>query len=450
MPLKVLRVAVYARVSHDEQVKFGYSIDAQKEKLLNWVDENGHKLAGMYVDEGVSARKKVKNRKELQRLLLDIQNGDIDLIIFIKLDRYFRSVAEYHETQKILDAHGVNWKSITEDYDTTTSDGRFKVNMMLSFAEQEADRTSDRIKYTFEYKIKHKQPISGKQPRGYRIGNNADGTKCVEFDPEYVDVIPKIFAHFLKYQSVTGTVAYTNYDLGVKFGYKTISKMLLNPYYYGHYRGIDDYCPAYITKDMYDEIVRIRTKRNIKRPKSNRVYLFTGLLICPECKTKLTSTFTTTTGTEYYSYRCNNAYRHKRCGFKTTLTEIKLEKYILKQLKPALENYIANVEIVDDNKETTTERSEIIAEMERLSYMFRKNRIPVDEYDRDYERLEKRLVALDDTDDAQIDLDALQAFLNSDILDIYATLPRAEKRAALRSVIKRIEIKKDGKHAVIF
>lgn len=447
---KILNVACLVRVSHEEQVKHGYSLDAQKESLQNWIDENGHKIAGWYIDEGVSARKKVKNRPALQRLLLDVQRGGIDLIIFIKLDRYFRSVAEYHETQKTLEYNGTHWKAILEDYDTTTTDGRFKINIMLSIAEQEADRTSDRIKFAFEHKLKKKQPLTGAQPTGYMIGMNEDGTKRIIKDAAAAPYVEMIFEHFLQFQSVSATTAYINREQGYKINYHTIKKILTNPYYCGEYRGIEDYCPAYITRETFDRIQHIRKTRNVKTPQTRRVYIFTGLLQCPECGGRLTSVINIKNGKEYQNYRCDKSHKHKSCDFKRVFSELKLEKYMLSRIRPELEKYIAEIEIAAPTAAPVGDRDEITAEMDRLNYMFRKNRIPVDEYETEYEKLETKLAKLDASAPAPVDVPALRDFLNSDILDLYGGLSREDKRAAWRTIIDKIVMDVNGNHAVKF
>lgn len=68
-------IVAYVRVSHEEQVKYGFSLDAQKEALKEWADNNGVTISHWYIDEGVSARKKVKNRPQLQQMLRDVQRG---------------------------------------------------------------------------------------------------------------------------------------------------------------------------------------------------------------------------------------------------------------------------------------------------------------------------------------------------------------------------------------
>lgn len=448
----VLNVACLVRVSHEEQVKYGYSLDAQKEALENWLKNNGHKCAGWYVDEGVSARKKVKNRPALQRLLGDVQKGGIDLIIFTKLDRYFRSVAEYHETQKILELHATHWKAIEEDYDTTTTDGRFKINIMLSIAEQEADRTSDRIKFINAHKVRKRQAITGKVAYGYKIGVDQEGIKRVVIDEERAEYVREIFSHFIKYNSITGVCSYINIEKGAKIDYATIRKMLINPFYTGYFRGVDDYCPALVSREDFERVQNILKTRHVKRRKTNRIYIFSGLLRCPKCGFKLAGSFTKikkSTGQECLFYRCNRWARDKTCAYNRAIAERKIEKWLKEKISPELERFIAEIEIAAPPASPSGDRVEIAAEMERLNYMFRKNRMSVDEYEAEYSALEKRLESLDAAP-APVDLSHVRDFLNSDILDIYEGLSREDKRAAWRQIIDHMIVDPDGDHTVSF
>lgn len=450
MKRKKLRLAGLVRVSHEEQVRFGYSLEAQIAALENWAAANGHVIVGWYIDEGVSARKKVKNRPQLQRLLSDLENGDIDMIIFTKLDRYFRSVAEYHETQKILELHGVHWKAILEDYDTTTTDGRFKINIMLSIAEQEADRTSDRIKFTFEHKIKKKQPISGSQPFGYKIGVNENGEKRVVIDEAAAPAVRAIFEHFAQYNSISGATFHVVHELGQFINYNAVQKMIKNPYYFGHYRGVDDYCPAYISRADFEKNQMILQNRHIKTPRTRRVYLFSGLLVCPHCGRKLAASSAKKQNcNRVMYYRCLTHLKDKACPFNRSIAERKLESWLLEKIKPELERFVAEVEIGEPAAAPVGDRAEIAAEMERLNYMYEKARISLADYDKKYTALEKRLEALDAAP-APVDLSHVRDFLNSDILDIYEGLSREDKRAAWRQIIDHIVADRNGEHVVNF
>lgn len=448
-----LKIACLVRVSTEEQAKYGFSVDAQKAALDYWVKSNGHSVAGWYIDEGVSARKKVKNRPALQRLLADIQNGgEIDLIIFTKLDRYFRSVSEYHETQKILELHGVHWKAIEEDYDTTTTDGRFKINIMLSIAEQEADRTSDRIKFINAHKIKKRQAINGKLAHGYTIHTDDEGIKRVVIDDTKADYVREIFDYFLQYNSISKTTKYINTEKGLTLHYNTVKRILKNPFYTGVYYGVEDYCPAYISKDTHAQILEILKTRHVKHRRTNRVYLFSGLLRCPNCGLKMSGMIgkiLKKTGEETIFYRCPNYQKNKSCDFNRSINERLLEAWLKKKITPELERFVAEIDLDQPAAAPVGDRLEISAEMERLNYMFEKNRLSLADYDKKYSALEKRLEALDAAP-ASVDLSRVRDFLNSDILDIYDALPREDKRAAWRQIIDNIVICSNGDHAVHF
>ena len=86
--IKKLRVAGYARVSTDEQKKYGYSIQAQTEEITQWCNDNDHSIQHIYVDEGYSAS--TMKRPQLQAMLSNLKN--IDAIAFTRLDRLSRNV----------------------------------------------------------------------------------------------------------------------------------------------------------------------------------------------------------------------------------------------------------------------------------------------------------------------------------------------------------------------
>ena len=182
------RAALYMRVSTEEQAIHGLSIEAQREALDAWAGESGVQVAGHYVDAGISARKPASKRPELQRLLGDVRSGKIDLIVFTKLDRWFRNIAEYYKVQEVLEKNHVDWKTIHEDYDTTTASGRLKINIMLSVAQDEADRTSERIKAINEMKRQKREPLTGDCMPGYKI----EGKKYVK-DPQLEAAVTGFF-----------------------------------------------------------------------------------------------------------------------------------------------------------------------------------------------------------------------------------------------------------------
>ncbi len=144
--MRILRGGLFERVSTEEQSRHGFSILSQKEALEEYCSNNRIKIVDHYCDEGVSAGKPYTKRPEMKRLLDDVQDGKIDVFLFTRLDRWFRNVQEYFKVQEILDHHKVEWKAIWEDYDTTTSNGRMAITIFLAIAQNEREKTAERIR----------------------------------------------------------------------------------------------------------------------------------------------------------------------------------------------------------------------------------------------------------------------------------------------------------------
>lgn len=426
----MIRVALYERVSTKEQSLHGYSIRAQEETLTAYSNANGYHIVDRYVDDGFSASS--SKRPALKRLLQDVQNGEIDLILFTKLDRWFRSVSQYYKIQEILDAAKVAWRAVNEDYTTETTDGRFKVNIMLSVAQQEIDRTSDRIKDVFKYKVQKGEAITGTQPNGYIIEN---GKPVKDKDTE--EIIEAMFDHYETYQSFRATVHYLNARFDKQFTYKTIRNMLKSKAYFGEYKGVSGYYPPYITKERYNEIQRI-SSINIKQRKNRRVYLFSGLVRCSECGRVMAGNCPKirATGVPFMSYRCNHSYQESGCINRTRINEDYLETALLEKVSEQLQAHIIEVRRKEAITEKPVNKEEIKEEMERLNFMFQKGRISESDYDKEYSALEKQLLL----ECKPQKFTKHERILELDFLKIYNELEAKEKQALWRSIIKEIHI----------
>lgn len=463
---KYQRIACYIRVSSQEQKLHGLSLDAQRDALLRYAEKHGLKIVEWYEDEGVSGRKLIRRRPALQRMLNDAKAGKFDRIIFIKLDRYFRSVAEYYECQKILEANKVTWTATEEKYDLTTANGRYWVTQKLAMAEYEADQTGERISLVNEYKIRTGQPLTGAQSLGlaFTVGRDeVTGLKNVIPDPETKELVADLISHFLVHQSVAGTVSHINNKYGTKYEYQTVKRVLTDTKLWGHYRGNDFYCTGYVDKATFDKIQEI-IKGNVKKRKTNRVYLFSGLFTCPSCGRKLTGVCSVNrvnkkaSGKVYvysdpiYQYRCNKSKMSKLCTFNKYPSEERMEKALLNNLNRFINNHITHVKVTANTNTHTdgvkTAIANLQAEMSRLNTMYRKGRVKEEEYDRDYEELERQLGELQDslTPVEERDLTIYEELLaKDDWKELYNALNRENKRAFWRKYIKAIKLGTDGK-----
>lgn len=463
---KYQRIACYIRVSSQEQKLHGLSLDSQRDVLRRYAEKHGLKIVEWYEDEGVSGRKLIRRRPALQRMLNDAKAGKFDRIIFIKLDRYFRSVAEYYECQKILEANKVTWTATEEKYDLTTANGRYWVTQKLAMAEYEADQTGERINLVNEYKIRTGQPLTGAQSMtiAFTVGRDEKtGLKNVIPDPETKDMVTDLINHFLVHQSIAGTVSYINNKYGTKYEFQTIKRVLKDTKLWGHYRGNDFYCAGYVDKATFDKIQEI-LKGNVKKRKTNRVYLFSGLFTCPSCGRKLTGVCSVNrvnkkaSGKVYvytepiYQYRCNKSKMSKLCTFNKYPSEERMEKALLNNLSRYINNHITHVKITANTNTHTDGVKNAIAniqsEMSRLNSMYRKGRVKEEEYDRDYDELERQLAELQEslTPAEERDLTIYEELLaKDDWKELYNALNRESKRAFWRKYIKAIKLDTDGK-----
>ena len=106
-----LRVALYIRVSGEEQKMKGLSLEAQQERLEEYARERGWIIVGTYIDAAKTARKEMRKRTEFQKMIASVKRDEVDLLLFCRLDRWFRSVADYYKIMEILQAHHCDWKT---------------------------------------------------------------------------------------------------------------------------------------------------------------------------------------------------------------------------------------------------------------------------------------------------------------------------------------------------
>ena len=445
----VLRVALYPRVSTEEQFLRGYSLQTQEEVLTQYAYEHGYKIVNVYRDEGHSARKPALKRKVMQDLLADVQAGKIDRILFIKLDRWFRNVREYHKIQEILEAHGVTWQATMEDYNTATADGRLKVNIMLSVAENESDRTSERIKFVFDGKRRRKEWCftggPGQWPYGY-MPQVIDGVKRCVKNPEVEPIVQDFWDYVLKYSSVRKAGMYCCEKYGITRNYRTWMVTARSELYTGTFHGVEEYCEPYISRADWERI--ILGHEVIKKTQSpDRVYLFTGLIRCPVCGNTLKATFKTypnDRSKEYNGYRCNNG-RLRTCSFRHQLSEKKIEKYLLANIRQDLESLIIHAEAEETKKQRKPKARDIVAlseQLRRLNVIYMAGNISDEEYASETKRLKAEIekAKAEESESKPANLEKIRALLSQDFLAAYDTLDKEDQQRFWRSLISEIYI----------
>ena len=419
------RAALYARVSTEEQAMRGVSLDAQKERLFAFAVEKRLSVTGVYVDEGVSARKKYSARPQFMRMLCDAEKGLIDVIIFIKLDRWFRNVSDYYEVQGLLERNRVTWIATDEDYDTATANGRLALNIKLAIAQDESDRTSERIRFVFDNMIKDGRVISGKVPRGFVIKD-----KRLAVDEDGAMLVRRVFDTYIDCRSLSECARRIEGELGTRLDPKTVGRMISNRKYIGEGYGISDWCPSIIDTDTFALANTLLCSQ--KKSVGDRIYLFSGLAFCEGCGSRMSVYSKASGNKEFIYYRCPK-HQGSACAMSRQISESQIEAVLL---SAAEELSVAPIGRISGSHAKDGER--LKKRLHRLNDLYVSGFIDKDEYETERKRL---------TDLTQVSSPSPIRSVNDYRL---RELSRAEKKAFWSRTLEHIELSEENIRAFFY
>ena len=194
------RCAIYTRKSTEEGLEQDFnSLHAQREACEAFIVSQKHEgwncLREGYDDGGLSGGS--MDRPALQRLLADIGEGKIDVVVVYKVDRLTRSLADFAKIVEIFDGKGVSFVSVTQQFNTTTSMGRLTLNVLLSFAQFEREVTGERIRDKIAASKKKGLWMGGLVPLGYDLKD-----RNLIIKPAEAETVRTLFRVYLELGSV--------------------------------------------------------------------------------------------------------------------------------------------------------------------------------------------------------------------------------------------------------
>ena len=415
-----MRVALYCRVSTQEQVEHGLSIDAQIAVLDEWSKTNDQTVVDHYIDLGISARSPASKRPELQRMLMDVEADKIDLIVFTKLDRFFRNIKEYYKVVDVLEQHKVAWKALHEDYETQTAAGRLKVNIMLAVAQDEADRTSERIKAVFDQKRKKGLVVSGTVPIGLKV---VDG----HLEPtEDAVKVKEAFQYYINTRSVYALTSASKEILGKSYSSTGIRSLLVNERYLE---------AGVIQLDMWSRAQDILSVRAVRNARTGRVYLFSGLLVCPECGAKMIVRCVKKGDKEYIYYQCSRAATARSCTYRKMVREDEVENFLKKRVAKEIDGYNLKVQKA---KKKQVDVAGLQKKLDRLTDLYADGLIDREEFDRRAEPV-RDLLKTAKAEPQEVDPSVVLS-----VMDAYESLQRVNKKAFWSNIFKSVTPTEDG------
>jgi DNA invertase Pin-like site-specific DNA recombinase len=226
-------VAIYIRVSTEDQAREGYSLDAQKERLIAYCEAQGWEPLDIYQDDGHSGRN--TRRPAYQRMLQDKDRWDIMLVM--KMDRIHRNSKNFMIMMESLEKWGKKFTSMNESLDTSNAVGRFVVDIIQRIAQLESEQIGERTYMGMAQKAESGSGLLGfNPPYGYSIAEN---DLCII--PEEASVVQEIFSKYMAGETMSNIAwALNKNEVPTRRGFMwtvwSISHLLHNPAYAGFRR----------------------------------------------------------------------------------------------------------------------------------------------------------------------------------------------------------------------
>jgi DNA invertase Pin-like site-specific DNA recombinase len=328
---KRILCAIYTRKSTDEGLEQAFnSLQAQREACAAFIQSQKHEgwsvLSTEYDDGGYSGG--TMERPALQRLLADIEAGQVDVVVVYKVDRLTRALSDFAKLVEVFDRRGVSFVSITQQFNTTSSMGRLTLNVLLSFAQFEREVIGERVRDKVAASKKKGMWMGGMPPLGYDVKDR----KLVANKHE-AHIVVDIYRRYLALKSVRDLHDELA-DAGIRskrrvrpdgttHGGKTIARgalylMLQNRIYRGEITHKGQSYPgehtAIVDQPLWDEVQAVLAQNRIARATGRRAKSpsLLGGLVFDATGARLTPTYAIKKGTRYRYYVSSSLVRGAR------------------------------------------------------------------------------------------------------------------------------------------
>jgi site-specific DNA recombinase len=398
-----MNCAIYIRVSTDEQANEGFSIEAQKRRLLAYAESQDWTVTDIFIDDGYSA--KDTNRPELQRFLFMVDQFNILLVY--KLDRLTRSAADCDRLLKLLDQNSVSFQSASESFETRTATGRLFIRIIADLAQWERENIAERVRFAMEQMVHEGKRPGARLPFGY----SKDGT-IIEEEAEIIRDIRRQFLDGYGYRTIALNLNRSGrFRRGKEWRQFTVGYTLENPYYAGIIRfgtknsqgkyvngkrGEKVDCiysesnhPAIWTQEEFEEHMELIRRKAFGGYSRIKEYWFSGVLRCGRCGSAMVGRLTTkretkkgTKRTQYYV--CSNRHEGRECDM-PIFRQIHVEHLLLNEMqsKYVIESDIANESRItkkkSDIENLKSQLNKIKERRKKWQYLFAENMMTSEE-----------------------------------------------------------------------
>lgn len=399
-----MKVAIYARVSSDDQAERG-TIENQLEFARKYCDLHQLEIVEWYKDDGVSGTVALEERDEGKRLLADSKQGKFDTLLIYKLDRLGRSARIILNAVHELEQCNVKVRSMTEPFDTGDPSGRFLLTILAGVADLERETILDRLWHGANRAARKGKWLGGIVPYGYFV--NDEGYLEINENPipgkedmSEADVVRLIF-HLIVNEKMS-TIKAADYlnSLGIPTNYmihnrkitrgkrkvktagiwrpNAVGRIIKNTTYKGiHLYGlrskkceiIERKVPAIVSEEIWQaaQVVLKENQNEAFRNTKHTQYLLRGIIKCGHCgRTYIGITYVRKNRKTQKYYMCNGKQKYSgpnetKCTAKN-LNAAWIENVVWEECV----NFIKNPgEIINELQKGAEDRKQRIQELEK-------------------------------------------------------------------------------------
>lgn len=483
-----MNAALYIRVSTDEQANEGFSIEAQKRRLIAYAESQDWQIYDIFIDDGYSA--KDLNRPAMQQMIKDIKSSLFDVVLVYKLDRMTRSTSDCNDLLKLFEKHSVKFQSCTESFETRTAAGRLFIRLVADIAQWERETIAERVRMGMEQKA-----LEGKRPGGViPYGYDNEGNLI----PDEAELIRSVRELYVEgdgnsrygFRSIAALLnRQGKLRRGSLWTAATVKYTLENPYYAGiilfgsktsegkyashrreerslHVVRADGKHPTIFTSDEYEEVRNLMSRFGDYGYSRNTEYWFSGILRCGKCGSHMFGRLSTKRSringdavrTPYYM--CNNRHRKGSCDM-PMFRQIHVEHLVLQYIKKIRTDYALLKQETGQSEKKTKQIEKEIARLKqelktiqdrrkKWQYLFAENAVSLDDLkartQEENERevaVQSRIQVLADTLDSLAGTNTTIKRLN-DFEEIWSEIEEDAERAELiRSIFRQITLYTD-------
>ena len=317
----VLRVALYIRVSTQEQAKEGYSVGEQEKRLRSYCEAMGWEIYKVYIDPGYSGGD--TNRPGLKTLINDVESGVLDKVVVYKLDRLSRSQKDtLILIEDIFLTNKVDFVSMSESFDTSTPVGRAVLGLLAVFAQLERDQIRERMGMGKEARAKEGKWNGGSsEPVGYNYNPATELLEVDEYEEMQILEAVDLFLKGTPLRTICNIFHSKGYTCRGRSGHitewepKRLKYVFQNKTYLGYIKYKGEWYKAdhepILDQDTFDKIQKLLTLRSemyahhAKKCAGHTSYLG-GMIYCKKCHARYTKQTGSTrkSGVKNYYYVC--------------------------------------------------------------------------------------------------------------------------------------------------